>query len=184
MNTKGLRYTGLLLLVMSLLFVAGCSNKSPSASAPQDPTVDLVRELQTAANTLLNNTSALDPSKPVITTTFASIDDLQQSSTFGRQAAEIFASAMTRTGVPVLEVKMRDSLYMREGTGELLLSRELRHVTSAHNAQAVLVGTYAVGGSQVYVNVRVIRSSDNVILGTHNFSLPINRDIRSMLPRR
>lgn len=87
-------------------------------------------------------------------------------------------------GVPVIEVKMRESLFIKEGTGELMLSRKLNRLVKAHDAQAVLLGTYAIGGQYVYVNVRLVRTSDNIILGSHDFSLPLNSDIKAMLPRR
>ncbi|EXJ12136.1 FlgO family outer membrane protein [Nitrincola nitratireducens] len=172
------------ILFLVMLFAVGCSSNRPVNAASQDVQVDVVGELRKASKHLFAVTAPLDISQPVLTASFASIDDLQQSSTFGRQAAEVFTSELARTGVPVVEVKMRDSLFIQERTGELMLSRELRHLSSSHNAQAVLVGTYAVGGTHLYVNVRVVRTADNVILGSHNFSLPINRDIRSMLPRR
>ena len=182
MNSKSMRSTIVLLFVLSALVLAGCSSNKPNASR-YDIEVNLVDELSQAAQTLLTKTAGLNADQPVIATSFVSVDNLLTSSTFGRQASEIFATAMTHTGVPVVEVKLRDSIFIQENTGELMLSRELQHLSSSHSAQAVAVGTYAVGGTHLYVNVRVVRTADSVILGSHNFSLPINRDIQKMLPR-
>jgi len=78
----------------------------------------------------------------------------------------------------------RENLFIKERTGELILSRKLNSLVEAHDAQAVLLGTYAIGGNYAYVNVRLVRTADNIILGSHDFSLPLNRDIKAMLPRR
>lgn len=170
-------------LFASLLILGGCASSKPTSASRFDVEVNLVAELNQAAKTLLQQTAGLNNTQPVITSSFVSVDNMQTSSTFGRQAAEVFATAISQAGVPVKEVKLRNSLFIQENTGELMLSRELRHLSTNHSAQAVAVGTYAVGGANLYVNVRIIRSSDSVILGSHNFSLPINRDIQRMLPR-
>lgn len=169
-----------LLWALLLTSVAGCTGQGPVNYSQETP-VDLVAELQAAAKALLRDANRISSRKPVLTTTLVNIDDLQQASTFGRQATEVFGSEIARAGIPVIELKMRDTIFIREGTGELGLSRELRHLFQAHDAQAVLVGTYAIGGNTLYVNARLIQTADNLILASHNFSLPLNRDIRALL---
>lgn len=169
-----------LLSALLLISVSGCAPRAP-VDYDRDIAVDLLAELQTAAQVLLQDTSRISPHRPVLTSALVNIDNLQQSSTFGRQVAEVFGSEIARTGVPVIELKTRDALFTREGTGELSLSPELRHLSQAHNAQAVLVGTYAIGGNTLYVNARLVQTIDHRIVVSHNFSLPLNRDIRALL---
>lgn len=183
MTVKYIRPLAVIAFLAVALLVTGCASSKSASTSRFDVEVNLVEELNEAANILLSRTSGLNNNQPVITTSFVSVDNMQSSSTFGRQASEIFSTAISQSGVPVKEVKLRNSLFIQENTGELMLSRELRHLSSSHSAQAVAVGTYAVGGSHVYVNVRIVRTADSVILGAHNFSLPINRDIQRMLPR-
>ncbi|MBA4503525.1 FlgO family outer membrane protein [Marinobacterium marinum] len=171
------------LVAVAMLGASGCSStQKPTASIATE--VDLIQEVKTASSQLIANTKGLTLGAPVLAATFADIDDLQQSSTFGRTLSEQFTSALSANGLPVIEVKMRDSLFVKERTGELILSRKLHSLLQAHDAQAVLLGSYAIGGSNVYVNVRIVRTSDNIILGSHDFSLPLNRDIKAMLPRK
>lgn len=169
-------------VAVSLLGAAGCSPQKPQSSMAVE--VDLIQEVKTASTQLIGNAKGLHAGSPVLAATFADIDDLQQSSTFGRTLSEQFTSALSNQNLPVIEVKMRDSLFVKERTGELILSRKLHSLVQAHDAQAVLLGTYAIGGSNIYVNVRIVRTSDNIILGSHDFSLPLNRDIKAMLPRK
>ncbi|GAA0795245.1 FlgO family outer membrane protein [Marinobacterium sediminicola] len=170
-------------MTIAMLGASGCTTTQPKSS-PQAAEVDLIQEVKSASSQLIAKTSGLKLGAPVLAATFADIDDLQQSSTLGRTLSEQFSSALSSNSVPVIEVKMRDSLFIKERTGELILSRKLHSLVQAHDAQAVLLGTYAIGGSNVYVNVRMVRTSDNIILGSHDFSLPLNRDIKAMLPRK
>lgn len=169
------------LLLMILLSLTGCASSS-TVNRTQDVDVDIQAVIQQAASDLLKNTHGLAPGKPLIAATFVNVDNLQQTSTLGRMLSETFSSSLTRGGQTVIEVKMRDSLFIQERTGELILSREVRSLSASHDSQAVLLGTYAQGGTHVYVNVRIVRTTDNVVLGSKDLRLPLNRDIRAMLP--
>lgn len=106
----------------------------------------------------------LDPKAPVLVATFVNIDDLESSSTFGRTAAELMSAALAQRGVNVADVRLRNALVTRP-TGELMLTREAANLAKVHNAQAVLVGTYAVlADSRVVVTAKVIRIADNRVL--------------------
>ncbi|WP_417534031.1 FlgO family outer membrane protein [Marinobacterium stanieri] len=170
------------LMALMVLVSSGCSLKPTSSST--DPEVDLIAEVQEAAEALMDNATGLHGDAPLLVATFADIDNLQQSSTLGRILSEQFTSSLASNQVPVIEVKMRESLFVKEQTGELILSRKLHSLVQSHDAQAVLLGTYALGGNNVYLTVRLVRTEDNIILAAHDFSLPLNRDIKAMLPRR
>ncbi|MBP0047801.1 hypothetical protein H9C73_03555 [Marinobacterium sp. AK62] len=176
--TKWLAASLMALMVLGATGCVGTQSKRPS-----DPEVDLIGQVQNAASALMKN-ARLNSGSPLLVATFADIDDLQQSSTLGRTLSEQFTSSLAARGVPVIEVKMRENLFVKERTGELILSRTLHSLVQSHDAQAVLLGTYALGGNNIYVNVRLVRTEDNIILAAHNFSLPMNRDLKAMLPRR
>jgi len=170
-------------LVLGLLVLTtGCAQTTGRSHSGSD--VDVVYELRKAREHLLDNLiTPLSYDKPLIAASFANIDDLTLSSTFGRMASEVVSAGMTDIGLKVIEVKMRDSLFIKQGAGEFMLSRQIQNISQAHNAQAVLLGTYAIGGNNLYVNIRLVRSADNIVIGSHDFQLPINRDIKQMLGR-
>lgn len=170
----------LLSVALLLISVSGCVSRAP-VDYGQDTPVDLLAELRAATQTLLQEPSSINLQRPILTSPLVNIDDLQLSSTFGRQATAVFGSEMARAGVPVIDVALRETVFIQESTGELGLTRELRDLSMAHNAQAVLVGTYSVGTHTVYVNIRLIQPTTRLILTSHNFSLPLNRDIRALL---
>jgi TolB-like protein len=123
----------------------------------------------------------LDRNKPLIAASFVNIDNVQSSSTFGRMLGEQYGSYFTQAGYQVVELKLRHDIFIREQSGELMLSREVRDISFEHNAQAVLVGTYAVGADSVFVTARMVRANDGIIMASYDYRLPIGPDTRSLL---
>jgi TolB-like protein len=78
-------------------------------------------------------------------------------------------------------MKLRNSVYLKRGQGELMLTREIGEVASAHNAQAVVVGSYAETRDAVFINVKVIQPSTNLVLAGHDYVLAKEGTVRSML---
>jgi TolB-like protein len=81
----------------------------------------------------------------------------------------------------VIEMQLRNNVFIKQRGGEFLLSRELRSISSEHNAQAVIVGTYAVARKNVYVTARLVRASDSIVLASYDYSLPMDQDVAFML---
>lgn len=119
---------------------------------------------------------------PVVVGTLVQIDNLDQSSSFGRMVSEQIAARMAYAGVPVVELKLRNSLYMSKDGGEFLLSRELKDLTLAHKANLAVVGTYAVANQEVLVTVKAVDVSTNKVIAAHSYSIP-KMAVSSMLKR-
>lgn len=114
--------------------------------------------------------SSIDPSKPLIVASFVNVDDLASSSTFGHTMAEMVSTRLAQAGVLIADVRVRAPLVHRAG-GELALSREAVAASRAYDAQAVLVGTYAVMPPRVYASIKVIRATDNIVLAATDTEL-------------
>ncbi len=96
-------------------------------------------------------------------------------------ASQQLVSQLTAAGYAVKEMLLRDSVYISASQGEFLLSREISEISTEHDAQAVLVATYAVGENNVFVTARLIRTADSVILASHDYAIPYTRDMRILL---
>ncbi|MCS2609043.1 FlgO family outer membrane protein [Halomonas dongshanensis] len=166
------------LVLALLLSTVGCATQ---ASPPLPPEPDLSELAERAAEQMIASNPDLTRYSPMIAATFVSIDNLSQSSTLGRITSEIMASALARQGMQVREVKMRDSLFIEENVGELILSRQVQRLSSQHNARSILMGTYAQGLDYVYISARVVRAGDAMVLGSADFRLPLNNNTRSLL---
>ena len=166
--------------LMSSLVLVGCAADSQRPAEQQS--VDLAAEVGAASQVMVQQLGqGLVKDRTILSTSFANIDNLQSSSTLGRLIGDTLAGDLVAKGFNVVEVRLRNSLYMQPRLGEFMLSRELRNVSMEHDAQAVLVGTYAVGGEFVYVNARLVDVISSRVLSSHDFRLPLNRDIRKML---
>lgn len=147
------------------------------------PDEDMVQTTRGAARLLVNSMRrGLPPDEPILVSSFVNIDDLTQSSTFGRIVAEQIASNVAQQGFKIVEMKLRqEGVFIKERKGEFLLSRELQAISAAHEASAVLVGTYAVAQDLVYVTVRLVLVEDSSVIAAHDFSLPIGPNVHRML---
>jgi TolB-like protein len=77
------------------------------------------------------------------------------------------------------DVQLRSqSVVVRPG-GVLALSRRLEDLDPEAEAYAVLVGTYTQIGARLFVNVRVVRAQDNVVLAAADMDLPA----KALVPR-
>lgn len=128
-----------------------------------------------------NNRAVSASAAPFIVATLVNIDQLEQSSTFGRLISEQVASRMTQLGFGVVELKVRNGVYMKRNEGEFLLTREIKEVASAHKAQAVIVGTYAESSTMVYVNLKLVNPANSMILSAYDYALPMDKQVRSMM---
>lgn len=169
-----------LLTACSALLLGGCSSLGQS-SLPPEPVPNLSEVAHEAAAQMVASNPDMTRYSPMIAATFVDIDNLAQSSTFGRISSELMASALSRQGIKVREVKMRDSLFIEEQVGELILSRQVQRLSARYDARSILMGTYAQGQDYVYVSARVVRSTDALVLGTADFRLPLNNNTRTLL---
>ncbi len=169
-----MKKTLMLLWFVLLSFVlASCSN--PKKDEPIN--LPLIEASYKAAEKLMKKSAQfyLDQDKPILVASFVNIDDVQHSSTLGRLISEQIKSRVAQLGYKVIEVKLRDSVFVQRQNGELLLSREILDITQIHDAHAVIVGTYGMirEAQQTYVNAQLIRARDNVILSAYDFTLPL-----------
>lgn len=141
---------------------------------------DLVEVNYRAADALLQG-PPLDPSYPVLVATIVNVDRLSESTRLGRLMSEQIAGRLAQRGVRVTELKLRETLAMRPGQGELLLSRQVHEVSQAQSAQAVVVGTYATTSFAVYVSLKLVNPIGNVVVAAYDYTLPMDSNVRGLL---
>lgn len=178
----------LLPLLGVLLVATGCSNSNQTvktnkyyAKASASP---LISVNYAAADKLLAQLQHnLGPNNTLIIATLANIDQLESSSTLGRIISEQVASRFTQKGYRMVELKFRNNLYISQGEGELMLTRQVSELANAHDAQAVVVGTYAQASNSIFVNLKVVQPNSNIVLAVHDYVLPLDDNNRQMLRR-
>ena len=141
---------------------------------------DLIEANHRAVDALLAN-APLDAQHPVMVATLVQVDRLSESSRLGRIFSEQIAGRMVQRGVRVVELKLRDSVALHRDQGELLLSREVREVRQSHDAQAVVVGTYAASASALYISLKLVTPAGNTVVAAHNYAVPMDENVRVLL---
>lgn len=163
-------------LSLLLILLSGCAHYQSGGKNP------LIRSSYDAADQLLNlTTPPLSTEAPLMVATFVNIDRLTEASTLGRVMSEQLASRLTQRGFAIVELKLRNNVYVREGKGEMMLSREVKDISTAHSVQAVVVGSYAVTPDKIFLNLKLVRPTDNRVISAHNIALDLDETTQSLL---
>ncbi len=165
-------------LACVVALLVGCNQIKPRLD------VDLLSTTDAAAASLLRNSQGVSPDATLLVASFVSVDNLMRSSTFGRVSAELFSSALSRRGYSLVEVKLRDELFIQQRGGEFMLSRNLQNISETHQVQSVVLGTYAVGIDYVYVTVKMVNAQNSNVQGAWQYRIPRTDEMRSLLPAR
>ena len=172
------------LAVMGLL--VGCSdvytNDAAYLATNPSAAVDLVASSHQVADRLVDTShQVLDRGEPIMVASLVDVSDLQQSSALGRIVAEQIRSRLAQLGYVTRELRYRGDVLVRAGNGELVLSRDVKNISDAQQAQAVVAGVYAVAETNVYVTLRILRADDGTVLSSADYALPKGEDVTSLL---
>lgn len=108
------RFVGTIILCMSVL-ISACIPLN-SRSVTKD--ANLIAESYRSADYLVEVAKGkLSPSHPILITSFVNLDELTSSSTFGRMTGEQHGSRMSQKGYSIIEMKLRNSVFIKENTG-------------------------------------------------------------------
>jgi hypothetical protein len=167
--------------------LAGC-NSAPQNVGRAEPTYQEAATaplLQNSREAVGKLTAGFDLNAlgggPVLVATVVNVNDLSRSAPLGRTLSEQYASQMAALGFNVKEVKLRGDIFVKEGAGELLLSREIKDIARSYNASLVLVGTYSPAANFTYVSLKLVRTEDSRIIRGHDYALPNDRDVQRLL---
>lgn len=170
-----------LYLLFPLLLLSGCADlsfgtKEPSSEVTEADILKILNANYKAADELIKQAEAqtvdsqgLDRSQPLIVGTVVNINALEESTLLGRMIAEQISGQFSRRGYKMIEIKFRDSVYVKQDVGELMLTREVKELAKSHKVQAVIVGTYTKAKKWTVINMRLIRPTDNVVLASYDY---------------
>jgi len=156
------------------------SKASSSRPEPPGEKDDMARLIYLAAQTLSDRSENLDKAHPIVVATIVSVDNLETSSTFGRLASQLVADRIAQRGYLVRDVNYMRALTVGK-TGELVLSREATKISESISAQAIVAGTYAVAGNEIYLNLRLLRADSGELLSSVDVAIPRNENTEPLL---
>ena len=177
--------TTLILLVVMFQSLTGCTKTYSHDSGgfhASRPATDITKASYMAADALISQIQpAFPPETSVIATTLVNINRLDLSAPLGRLITEQVSGRFAQKKYQMLEVKLRNDIYMKRNEGELVLTREVRDIARRHNARAIIAGTFTDRYDRVFVSIKVIDFETNVVLGAVDYFLERDDLIRSLL---
>lgn len=174
-------------IVLVCLSLAGCAQAPQKREwqSTRKPATDITKASYLAADALI---AQIDPTfsaeTPFIAATLVNINRLDASSPLGRLISEQVAARFVQKSFHVLELKLRNDIYMKRNEGELMLTREVREIARRHNAKAIIAGTFTDSYDRVFVNIKVIDFETNVVIGAVDYFLERDDLVRSLLSQK
>ena len=173
-------------MLAAAALLAGCANNSaPVRVEPSYQDAAGSQFIASSHNAVTKLVSGFDRNAlgggPVLVATVVNVNDLSRAAPLGRTLSEQYASQMAASGFNVKELKLRGDVFVREGAGEMLLSREIKDIARNHNASLVVVGTYSAAANYTYISLKLVRTEDGRIVSGYDYALPNDRDVQRLL---
>ena len=160
---------------MSQSFLSGFGQAGGQSAGSAGQGAALQAKVNQMGKALIANASEVVADEYVVAvSTFVSLDNLYATSSFGRYLGEQLLSTLQQAGLEVIEVRKTPGMMVSPYHGEYALSRSMDEIGLVQAAQAVVVGTYAVAGQEIFVNARLLRNADNRVLSSATMVLPID----------
>jgi TolB-like protein len=176
------------LSIIGLAALTACSTRPDGIYVKPEPTYEQARESKFVASSreavdkLLNGLDLKQISPmPILVATIVNVNDMRKTAPLGRTLSEQYASQLVNRGLLVKEMKLRGDIFIREETGELMLSREIKEIAKIHSAGLVLVGTYSAAAHTTFISLKLVRTENGQIVSGYDYALPNNSDIKQLL---
>ena len=165
----------LILIFMFAAIFAGCSKRQQLP--PEQPGyVDAV-ELKLKCRELADQMLATLPNDALkgfvaMPVTFVEEGDTSRSSPLGRLMAESMFYEFNQRGFPTREYRLTGKIDVVGGKNDLALAANQVVPTTKQPWAALVVGTYYVDKDATFVNARLVRAADGLVLRTGQLVLP------------
>lgn len=156
-----------LTLVVLFAPLAGCSAKG----TPRDSGYVNAVELKLKCRELADQMLATVPNDALqgfvaMPASFVDENNTSRSSPLGRLMAESMFYEFNQRGFPTREYRLTGNIAVVGGKDDLALAANQIVPTAGQKWAALLVGTYYVDKDATFVNVRLVRASDGLVLRT------------------
>lgn len=138
--------------------------------------VDLIKTTQNAVDGLVLRPNpgcvVRDTCARVVVATPVNLDDLGETSTFGRLLGEIIAGRMAHWKFTVIDMYVRPGSLKIQPDGAFSLSRDVSELAKNYDAALVVVSTYTVATDKIYLSLKLVSVEQNGIIGAIDIGLP------------
>ncbi|MEW6518391.1 MAG: FlgO family outer membrane protein [Thermodesulfobacteriota bacterium] len=181
--TRPFRMVFLMCMAVAML-AAGC------AAPPRGGTLSVLSPdfsgfgEELARQLVANRQDGRKSGERLILTTLVNLDDLYETSGFGRTITEALSTSLFKQGYGVTEIRKAPGLYVKSDSGELTLTRDAALIARQQEAQAIIAGTYSLTPTTVIVNVRMLDAGSADVLSVGSLELQRSTNINYLLAGR
>jgi FlgO protein len=148
----------------------------------QNRDADLVEESYDATERLHKKIlNKIPKNSLIVVSTLLNVDNLNQTSSFGRIVSDQIASAFNSLGYQVIGMEMPIDLFVLEDGGRFHLSDETKAMLRHYKAATLVGGVYAPGKQNGYVSLRMVDINSKHIIAATDFSVPMGPDAKMMM---
>lgn len=168
--------------LICLIALSSCQADRITQQVPDSMTEpDLMIAAYLAVDDLIDQRSLDDDHGRVLVATLVNVNDVEESSMFGRQVSEFISTRLTQRDVDVIHATVRQDHIKVDPSGQFLISRNVQNLGSDYNARNVLVGTYGVTEETILVSLRLVSTVDDSTLAATDFAIKKDPIIERML---
>lgn len=160
------------LLTSTFGLIGGCA--TPTYEAAKESKL-IETNYQAAENLLRNLKNPLNVQRAIIVKPLTNTTNADKKTMLGNVIAEQLSARFARAGY-----KMIDMVNGQLPPATHSENVQLDAVETQAEAQAVLTGNYAISQNYVYITVKLVRPTDNVLLATYNYVLPLDSNIETL----
>lgn len=171
-----------LVLVLLVVAVQGCAKPPRPGGTVSVLTPDFFGLGEELASQLRHNQRQRSGAgERLILTTLVNLDDLYQTSRFGRALSEALATRLFQHGFSVVEIRKAGGVLVKDKRGELILSRDAEQLAKSNEAEIIVAGTYVLTSQSVIINVKFLDASSQEVLSVAGMELQRSPVLNSML---
>lgn len=146
-------------------FLAFFQKKKEAPVEPSDQGLELKLRIRELAHQLLANArEEIIDELTVTVSTFVNLNHLYTTSGLGRYFGEQMMYELQVVGLDVVDVRLTPAMMISEGFGEYAMSRDMAELSYVHPGDAMLVGTYTISNNEIFINARLLRNRDGMVL--------------------
>ncbi len=166
-------------LLVSILLTACAQTRTPQTLSAASP--DFFGIGDNLARQLINNRRSLNTNETLIFTTIVNLNNLDQTSKFGRALSESLATRLFQYGFHVIELRKAGAIMVKDKTGELILSRESEELGKKQKADAIVAGTYSLTPKSIIINIKLLAAGTQEVLSVAGMELNRSLNINYLL---
>lgn len=166
-------------LLISMLLTACGQARAPRTLSAASP--DFFGIGDNLARQLINNRRSLNTNETLIFTTIVNLNNLDQTSKFGRALSESLATSLFQYGFHVIELRKAGAIMVKDKTGELILSRESKELGKEQKADAIVAGTYSLTPKSIIINIKLLAAGTQEVLSVAGMELNRSLNINYLL---